>query len=109
MKTKNYGNKNDQRKDKGNKMNINSEYIQTKEVNKDNYRLVHIENEDYEYQIEYYNNRVGLWYVLDVIYYKKCGIIDLILQNYTTYEEQAKKEFINQMRVLNKKENKTLV
>lgn len=90
-------------------MTLEEEYQKCKEENKDKYRLVHVEDKEYEYQIEYLNTRLQKWIYFYAIYYEKCGIIDLLFQRFYTYEEQAKREFIGHMRVLNKKENKTIV
>jgi hypothetical protein len=90
-------------------MNIEKEYQYHKEQNKENYRLVHVEDKDYEYCIEYRDETTNAWYKMYIIDYRKCGIIDFLLQRFSTYEEQAKKEFIGHMIVLNKKENKSIV
>lgn len=90
-------------------MTLDEEYQKCKEENKDKFRLVHVGNKDYEYKIEFFHSSFQKWLHYDSIHYKKCGIIDFIFQRFYTYEEQAKREFINQMRVLNKKENKTIV
>ncbi len=96
-------------------MELDTEYELAKEESKDKYRLVKVENKHWEYQIEYAYpveqnlKTVIIWLVLYRIDYRKPSFINFILQNYTTYEEQAKKEFINQMRVLNQKENKSIV
>lgn len=88
---------------------IDKNYKDYKKRYKDKYRLVHVDNKDYEYVIEFYMKRNNVWARLFIIYNRKYNLMDHIFQNFMTYQEYAKKEFINQMMTINKEENKKIV
>jgi len=90
-------------------MTIHEEYEQFKEQYKEKYRLVKIDGERNKYQIEFKDNKIDRWLLFFRIYENEWSFIDIIFGRKITYEEYAKKEFINQMIVLNKKVNKEVV